>query len=103
VLRFRESIALRNSLLGSEVAAFQEEMRKGRVDWQLIIYGNAVHSFTQRTAGTDKSKGSAYDKSADKRSWEAMESFFKETIGASLGKWKSNSWLCSTPVIELRI
>jgi dienelactone hydrolase len=64
------------------VAGFQEEMRKGGVDWQLIIYGNAVHSFTLRTAGTDKSRGAAYDERADKRSWEAMKAFFKETIDA---------------------
>ena len=29
-----------------EVAAFQDEMRKAKVDWQFISYGNAVHSFT---------------------------------------------------------
>ena len=42
-----------------EVAAFEEEMRKGGVDWQLVIYGDAVHSFTQPQVGTDKSKGVA--------------------------------------------
>ena len=31
----------------SEVAAFEKEMREARVDWQLVAYGNAVHSFTQ--------------------------------------------------------
>jgi len=65
-----------------QVAAFQEEMRKGGVDWQMIFYGNAVHSFTTPAAGNDKSKGVAYDKKADKRSWEAMKSFFKEIFGA---------------------
>ena len=29
-----------------EVAEFGEEMRKARADWQLVSYGNAVHSFT---------------------------------------------------------
>jgi len=64
-----------------EVAAFEDEMRKGGVDWQLVIYGNAVHSFTQPQAGTDKSKGIAYDEKAGKRSWEAMKSFFQEIFG----------------------
>lgn len=61
-----------------QVAAFQDEMRKGGVDWQMIFYADAVHSFTKPAAGTDKSTGNAYNEKADKRSWEAMKSFFKE-------------------------
>jgi len=61
-----------------EVAAFQDEMRKGGVDWQFNSYGNAVHSFTNRAAGSDNSKGAAYNERADKRSWEAMQAFFAE-------------------------
>lgn len=61
-----------------EVLAFEEEMRKANVDWQLVAYGNAVHSFTDWNAGNDNSKGSAYNEKADKRSWEAMKVFFQE-------------------------
>jgi dienelactone hydrolase len=61
-----------------EVRAFQEEMRSAGVDWQMVFYGDAVHSFTQPTAGNDKSKGNAYNQKADKRSWEAMKTFFTE-------------------------
>lgn len=61
-----------------QVAAFQDEMRKGGVDWQRIYYGDAVHAFTVPSAGSDKSKGIAYNERADKRSWEAMKSFFTE-------------------------
>ncbi|MBK5273984.1 MAG: dienelactone hydrolase family protein [Desulfuromonadales bacterium] len=61
-----------------EVAAFQDEMRKGNVDWQFTSYSNAVHSFTNKAAGTDNSKGAAYNEKADKRSWEAMKTFFAE-------------------------
>jgi len=61
-----------------EVAAFQDEMRKAGVDWQFVSYGNAVHSFTNIAAGTDNSKGAAYNEKADKRSWEAMKAFFAE-------------------------
>ena len=53
-------------------------MRKGNVDWQFTSYSNAVHSFTNKTAGTDNSKGAAYNEKADKRSWEAMKLFFAE-------------------------
>jgi dienelactone hydrolase len=48
------------------------------VDWQFASYGNAVHSFTNIAAGTDNSKGAAYNEKADKRSWEAMRAFFAE-------------------------
>jgi dienelactone hydrolase len=62
----------------AEVAAFQEEMRQGGVDWQLIAYGGAVHSFTHWDAGNDNSTGAAYNEQADQRSWEAMRQFFAE-------------------------
>jgi len=61
-----------------DIAALEDEMRKGGVDWQLIKYGGAVHSFTQPMAGNDNSKGAAYNEKADKRSWAAMKEFFAE-------------------------
>jgi dienelactone hydrolase len=61
-----------------EVAAFQDEMRKANVDWQMNIYSGAVHGFTNPDNGTDNSKGAAYNEKADKRSWEAMKTFFAE-------------------------
>jgi len=64
-----------------EVLDFEEEMRKAGVDWQMIIYGGAVHSFTNPASGNDPSRGAAYDEKADKRSWEAMKSFFDEIFG----------------------
>src|SRR5207247_1844817 len=51
-----------------DVAAFEEEMRSGGVDWQLVKYGGAVHSFTDSSAGNDNSNGAAYNEKADKRS-----------------------------------
>jgi dienelactone hydrolase len=62
----------------ADLAAFQSEMREAKVDWQLIEYGGAVHSFTDWNAGTDNAKGAAYSERADKRSWEAMKQFFVE-------------------------
>jgi dienelactone hydrolase len=73
-----------------EVEAFQKEMRDAskerkdkkdkELDWQLVAYGNTVHSFTDRGAGNDNSKGAAYNEIADKRSWSAMQIFFKEIV-----------------------
>ncbi len=64
-----------------EVAAFQDEMRKGKVDWQMVFYGGVVHSFTNPDSGNDPSKGVAYNAEADRRSWEAMNAFFSEIFG----------------------
>jgi len=61
-----------------DIAAFENEMRNGGVDWQIKFYGGAVHSFTQWNAGADNSKGAAYNELADKRSWEDMKLFFAE-------------------------
>jgi dienelactone hydrolase len=61
-----------------EVVAFEEEMRQAGVDWQLVAYGGAVHSFTDWDAGTDNARGAAYNERADRRSWEAMKQFFAE-------------------------
>ncbi len=63
-----------------DIAAFQEEMRSGRVDWQMTSYGGAVHSFTQKEAGNDPSKGAAYNEAADRRSWQAMKDFLSEIL-----------------------
>ncbi len=62
----------------AEVAEFEKEMRDAKVDWQLVAYGNAVHSFTDKGAGSDNSRGAAYNEKADHRSWEAMKSLFAE-------------------------
>ena len=61
-----------------QVSAFQKEMKDAGVDYQLIAYGGAVHAFTQKEAGNDNSKGAAYNEAADRRSWQAMRSFFAE-------------------------
>ena len=65
-------------VLAEEVAAFQKEMREAKVDWQMISYGNAVHSFTNPEASKAKIEGVAYNAKADRRSWKAMKVFFKE-------------------------
>ncbi len=61
-----------------DLQKFQQELRDAKVDWQMVSYGNAVHSFTHKDAGDDPSKGAAYEARADRRSWQAMKSFFAE-------------------------
>ena len=62
----------------SQVQQFQQELDKAGANWQMNIYGDAVHSFTNPETGDDPSQGSAYNKQADIRSWEAMKLFFEE-------------------------
>ena len=63
-----------------DVRVFMDEMRAAGVDWQLVQYSGAVHSFTDPRAGNDNSKGAAYNASADRRSWRAMRDFLQETL-----------------------
>jgi dienelactone hydrolase len=62
----------------ADIAAFQQELRQAGVDWQMVYYSGAVHSFTQKEAGSDNSRGAAYNERADRRSWQAMREFFAE-------------------------
>lgn len=62
----------------AEVQAFLAEMDAARVDFQFIMYAGAVHSFTQKEAGNDPSRGAAYDVAADRRSWGHLKLFLAE-------------------------
>lgn len=64
----------------AEIAAFQEEMRQAKVDWQMVYYGGAVHSFTNRESGKAGIKGVGYNEAADHRSWLEMRDFFDEVF-----------------------
>jgi dienelactone hydrolase len=66
----------------AQVGAFAEEMTKAGVDWQVISYGNTVHSFTNPEADKVGAPGIKYNKLSDERSWQAMKSFFAEIFGA---------------------
>ncbi|MFL5754311.1 MAG: dienelactone hydrolase family protein [Bacteroidia bacterium] len=63
-----------------DIKKFQQELREGNTDWEMIYYANAVHAFTDPAAGTDNSKGAAYNKLADERSWKEMLAFLSEVF-----------------------
>ncbi len=62
----------------ADLAAFEDEMRRAKVDWELIKYGGAVHSFTDWNMKNSSMPGAAYNEKADRRSWAAMRQFFDE-------------------------
>jgi len=63
----------------AHVSAFVEEMNRAGADWQLIIYGGAMHGFTHESGPSVP--GVAYHPQSDARSAIAMQSFFVELFG----------------------
>jgi len=63
----------------TQVSAFVEEMKRAGADWQLIVYGGAMHGFTHESG--PYVPGVAYHAQADARSGAAMQSFFGELFG----------------------
>lgn len=62
------------------VMAFGDEMTLAKVDWQLHMYGNTMHGFTNPEAH-DAKFGTVYNDKANARSWVSMKDFFKEMFG----------------------
>lgn len=63
------------------VLGLEDELTKAGVDWEVDLYANTVHAFTQPDAGSDRSKGVAYNPEADKRSWQRLRDFLVEVFG----------------------
>ena len=61
----------------NQVEQFQEEMTQANIDWQLHVYGKALHAFTNPEAN-DLEAGTVYDPVAEKRTLQSVETFFKE-------------------------
>jgi dienelactone hydrolase len=62
--------------------AFEQEMRAAKVDWQMNVYGNTGHSFTNPGATAMNRPGFFYQPEADARSWAEMRRFFDEIFAA---------------------
>lgn len=60
------------------VRKFQTALNSADVDWQMISYGGAKHSFTVPGADEAGLAGLGYDADADRRSWQHMLLFFEE-------------------------
>lgn len=64
-----------------QIAAFQQEMRDGKVDWQFLSYGGAVHCFAIPSAD-GSNWGCKYDERTAKRAFAQMRMFFAEVFAA---------------------
>jgi dienelactone hydrolase len=57
--------------------AFEEELTKAKVDWQVMMFGGAVHSFCDPTANAGPTR---YDEKLCRKSYMLMRDFFAETL-----------------------
>jgi dienelactone hydrolase len=60
------------------VTALAHELSAAQVDFQINLYGQAKHGFTNPRADSHNIPGISYNAQADQRSWEAMKDFFTE-------------------------
>ncbi len=61
--------------------AFEAEMREAEADWQVHVYGNTVHSFTNPdAAAVNMPNAIRYSAEADARSWASLRSLFAEAL-----------------------
>jgi dienelactone hydrolase len=69
----------------SDVTEFASEMNGAGADWQLIMYGGAMHGFTHLGAAPGAVPGVAYDPAADNRSFSATRGFLAEVFATDPG------------------
>jgi len=60
-----------------EVKAIKNELTHAHCDWQLHVYGNTMHAFTNPSAN-DPEFGTVYNSTVDARSWVSMVNFLEE-------------------------
>jgi len=59
------------------VVALEKELTEAGADWQIHVYGNTLHAFTNPEAN-NPDLGAIYNKKADKRSWQTLVNFLEE-------------------------
>ena len=60
-------------------------MATSGLDYEVIIYGNAKHGFTNPDAGRNNVPALGYNAKADQRSWQHMKLLFAEVLGDRSG------------------
>ncbi len=63
----------------SDIDSLKTELSDNELDWQLHIFGNAAHAFTNPNAN-EPENGLQYQPIADSRSWLMMKNFFEEVL-----------------------
>lgn len=64
----------------ADLAAFQEEMAAADADWQLCVFGKAMHSFTNQAVDGLGDPRMAYDPEAAEASWAMLRLFLERSF-----------------------
>ncbi len=71
-----------DSFIPEETAAkFRAALEQAKVDYAMVYFGGAKHSFTVKGIDERGVAGLSYNAEADRRSWRAMQELFKEVFG----------------------
>tara|TARA_B100001250_G_scaffold133454_1_gene114049 strand:+ start:531 stop:1241 length:711 start_codon:yes stop_codon:yes gene_type:complete len=60
-----------------QVLAFESEMNQAGVDWQVHVYGNTMHAFTN-PAANNPDFGAMYKEAAETRTYQTLANFLEE-------------------------
>ncbi|QQG36872.1 MAG: dienelactone hydrolase family protein [Micavibrio aeruginosavorus] len=84
----------------AEVAGFEQEMTAAGAQITFYAYKGAVHSFTEKTAGNDPTKGAAYNEEADILSWQRSLSFLERHLKNRADMPENEEKPAPTPMTE---
>jgi len=62
------------------IPTFERQMEAAGINYRIINYPGAMHSFTNPGVDAMNVDGARYNKAADEQSWKDMKAFFAETI-----------------------
>ena len=63
-----------------QMDALEAELTEAKVDWQVMMFGHAVHSFCDAHAPTTGNSPQRYDPKLCRKSYQMMREFFAETL-----------------------
>jgi dienelactone hydrolase len=72
--------ALDSFIPDDQIQKMRKALDAAKVDYQVVYYGGAVHSFTVPHAEKSGQPGIAYQEAADRRSWQHMQMLFHEVF-----------------------
>jgi dienelactone hydrolase len=82
---------------------YVDALRGSNIDWQLVMYAGAKHSFTNPKADDLGMPGVGYDERAARRSWRQMRLFLAERFGQPLTIDRRSGSATSTSTSTTRV
>ena len=69
-------VSKQNGIAALILDELEDELTRANVDWQVMMFGGAVHSFCDPTANAGPTR---YDEKLCRQSYRLMRDFFDET------------------------